>query len=201
MRRHSRERPPNARVQRTRSSPSALRSPLMRCPLGGFRVSRIGVRMLAGFVVSLWVQTALPAQSQFGHPPHSGLAVRVYDSVGGGILPGMPVTVSLWNMVSTGDSTWFGITDSRGEALFPDLLDGTYIVTACAAGLYPEYEVLVSVVSKKPSVAVLALGTTERSHHPCRPWVFTPTAVPPTDPIPRGKTLGDMRTPTPRKKS
>jgi hypothetical protein len=26
--------PPNTRVQRTRSSPSALRSPLMRCPLG-----------------------------------------------------------------------------------------------------------------------------------------------------------------------
>jgi hypothetical protein len=28
------ERPPNTRMQRTRSSPSALRSPLMRCPLG-----------------------------------------------------------------------------------------------------------------------------------------------------------------------
>src|ERR1700682_3483124 len=27
-------RPPNTRVQRTRSSPSALRSPLTRCPLG-----------------------------------------------------------------------------------------------------------------------------------------------------------------------
>jgi len=26
--------PPNTRMQRTRSSPSALRSPLMRCPLG-----------------------------------------------------------------------------------------------------------------------------------------------------------------------
>ena len=26
---------PNTRMQRTRSSPSALRSPLMRCPLGG----------------------------------------------------------------------------------------------------------------------------------------------------------------------
>ena len=25
---------PNTRMQRTRSSPSALRSPLMRCPLG-----------------------------------------------------------------------------------------------------------------------------------------------------------------------
>jgi hypothetical protein len=28
---------PNTRMQRTRSSPSALRSPLMRCPLGGQR--------------------------------------------------------------------------------------------------------------------------------------------------------------------
>jgi hypothetical protein len=30
------QRPPNTRMQRTRSSPSALRSPLMRCPLGRF---------------------------------------------------------------------------------------------------------------------------------------------------------------------
>ena len=29
--------PPNTRMQRTRSSPSALRSPLMRCPLGSVR--------------------------------------------------------------------------------------------------------------------------------------------------------------------
>ena len=29
--------PPNTRMQRTRSSPSALRSPLMRCPLGDER--------------------------------------------------------------------------------------------------------------------------------------------------------------------
>ena len=28
---------PNTRMQRTRSSPSALRSPLMRCPLGSVR--------------------------------------------------------------------------------------------------------------------------------------------------------------------
>ncbi len=33
--RWSREAPPNTRMQRTRSSPSALRSPPMRCPLGG----------------------------------------------------------------------------------------------------------------------------------------------------------------------
>ena len=32
---HGHGRPPNTRMQRTRSSPSALRSPLMRCPLGG----------------------------------------------------------------------------------------------------------------------------------------------------------------------
>ena len=41
---------PNTRMQRTRSSPSALRSPLMRCPLGdqGSRVARIalGLAML-----------------------------------------------------------------------------------------------------------------------------------------------------------
>ena len=38
-----RARRPNMRVQRTRSSPSALRSPLTRCPLGG------GYRQLASF--------------------------------------------------------------------------------------------------------------------------------------------------------
>ena len=31
---NAQKRPPNTRMQRTRSSPSALRSPLMRCPLG-----------------------------------------------------------------------------------------------------------------------------------------------------------------------
>jgi hypothetical protein len=33
--------PPNTRVQRTRSSPSALRSPLTRSPLGGVRHARL----------------------------------------------------------------------------------------------------------------------------------------------------------------
>ena len=32
--------PPNTRMQRTRSSPSALRSPLMRCPLGSAKGPR-----------------------------------------------------------------------------------------------------------------------------------------------------------------
>ena len=34
MRQSMKARPSNTRVQRTRSSPSALRSPLTRCPLG-----------------------------------------------------------------------------------------------------------------------------------------------------------------------
>jgi hypothetical protein len=34
----SSESPPNTRMQRTRSSPSALRSPLMRCPLGRLKL-------------------------------------------------------------------------------------------------------------------------------------------------------------------
>ena len=42
---------PNTRMQRTRSSPSALRSPLMRCPLGGpkslFRLSVLALIALA----------------------------------------------------------------------------------------------------------------------------------------------------------
>jgi hypothetical protein len=37
LRKHTDVRRPNMRVQRTRSSPSALRSPLMRCPLGAGR--------------------------------------------------------------------------------------------------------------------------------------------------------------------
>ena len=35
--------PPNTRVQRTRSSPSALREPLTRRPLGGLK-TEVGIR-------------------------------------------------------------------------------------------------------------------------------------------------------------
>jgi len=41
--------PPNTRMQRTRSSPSALRSPLMRCPLG----RRVALFMAAGLGVAI----------------------------------------------------------------------------------------------------------------------------------------------------
>ena len=43
-------RAPNTRMQRTRSSPSALRSPLMRCPLGGTK-SRNGGSSIAGMTL------------------------------------------------------------------------------------------------------------------------------------------------------
>ena len=45
------KRPPNTRMQRTRSSPSALRSPLMRCPLGRGRtwqlIRRVTLTLIA----------------------------------------------------------------------------------------------------------------------------------------------------------
>jgi hypothetical protein len=47
--------PPNTRMQRTRSSPSALRSPLMRCPLGGYGLSSL----LRGWAPSLLVLTVM----------------------------------------------------------------------------------------------------------------------------------------------
>jgi hypothetical protein len=51
--------PPNTRMQRTRSSPSALRSPLMRCPLGA-RNSQLAAR--TGVVWSVVVMVACGRQ-------------------------------------------------------------------------------------------------------------------------------------------
>ena len=46
--------PPNTRMQRTRSSPSALRSPLMRCPLGGLKLASwlTGLGLIVGACAS-----------------------------------------------------------------------------------------------------------------------------------------------------
>jgi len=44
---------PNTRMQRTRSSPSALRSPLMRCPLGGQKLSWCYWLVFAALLVPL----------------------------------------------------------------------------------------------------------------------------------------------------
>ena len=54
--------PPNMRVQRTRSSPSALRSPLTRRPLGGWKPSR-GASKPAGVLLIMAGCTAAPART------------------------------------------------------------------------------------------------------------------------------------------
>jgi len=60
--------PPNMRVQRTRSSPSALRSPLTRQPLGGVEVrSAQRVAMLSLIVLSMSCSNRQPEST--GLPP------------------------------------------------------------------------------------------------------------------------------------
>jgi hypothetical protein len=49
-------RPPNTRMQRTRSSPSALRSPLMRCPLGSAKWHLV--------LVTAWIALASVSHGQ-----------------------------------------------------------------------------------------------------------------------------------------
>ena len=60
-------RPPNTRMQRTRSSPSALRSPLMRCPLGR-RITMMALSLLLGPVFGgslMFGQASREAKPQF----------------------------------------------------------------------------------------------------------------------------------------
>jgi len=56
---------PNTRMQRTRSSPSALRSPLMRCPLGRRNnvVAVILGALLVSFVAGVGCSSCPPAQN------------------------------------------------------------------------------------------------------------------------------------------
>ena len=54
--------PPNTRMQRTRSSPSALRSPLMRCPLGSGKSQRwLGPAALGAIMAALFGAAATAA--------------------------------------------------------------------------------------------------------------------------------------------
>src|SRR4051812_25720645 len=71
----SRLRPPNPRVQRTRSSASPPHSPLTRHPLGG------RITLVAVLAVSLGLASERPALvTCAGESPHRNLLVLYYDS-------------------------------------------------------------------------------------------------------------------------
>jgi hypothetical protein len=54
---------PNTRMQRTRSSPSALRSPLMRCPLGSRNLQTRAIPMVSLAVMYLFLAQPSPGLS------------------------------------------------------------------------------------------------------------------------------------------
>ena len=113
---------PNTRMQRTRSSPSALRSPLMRCPLGVAIV----------VFVSIGCAERAPQAATAGRPDVSIQVpiIRVVDRDGVG-LPG--VTVLLCK--GAADAVRVVTTSAQGEALFPGLAVGTYRIQAGLQGL------------------------------------------------------------------
>jgi TonB family protein len=84
-------RPPNTRMQRTRSSPSALRSPLMRWPLGGpwlillFAVAPAWARALPQSL------TPTPAQGGVANQPVPVLVKRVEPKLPAGSMPGTAI--------------------------------------------------------------------------------------------------------------
>ena len=130
---------PNTRMQRTRSSPSALRSPLMRCPLGGRKppgrssaTRALGYFLFFGYAV---ISVAAPTPAK---PPSSGstptvtstptpqLVVRVLDW-NGETLPGTRVSVSY--LVSGSPRTFACQAGARGIAVIRGLPSGTADVT------------------------------------------------------------------------
>jgi hypothetical protein len=66
--------PPNARMQRARSSPSALRSPLMRCPLSP--LTPVGARHASAPVVAILVILCLGCQHANPPPYHPDGTLR-----------------------------------------------------------------------------------------------------------------------------
>jgi hypothetical protein len=72
--------PPNTRVQRTRSSPSALRSPLTRCPLGSGKSQRWLGALVFG---SLAASGCAASPSALAHPrPGFGQGLTLEMSLG-----------------------------------------------------------------------------------------------------------------------
>ena len=101
----------NTRVQRTRSSPSAHRSPLTRCPLGG-----LGRPSLPALV---WVLVAglAAAQIRAGQPA--------------------PLTVTVRNFSGdmTGAGSWMAVVRDPGESTVNSGHDGATLITVPLARL------------------------------------------------------------------
>ena len=116
-------RSPNTRVQRTRSSPSALRSPLTRCPLGGPKVAARG-HMPILVALGMLIAAVTVAQSR----PYQ-LEITVADPNGAAI-DGATVSVSIVD--EQGTILERRVTKSRpdGRAFIPVTADHHFVVTA-----------------------------------------------------------------------
>ena len=104
--------PPNTRMQRTRSSPSALRSPLMRCPLGSAK----GLLLLVALVV---------AHGCASVSEKSELTIGLVDAAGGHALPAIDVILT----EKTTGKVYQATTTATGQASFTGVAEGQYLLS------------------------------------------------------------------------
>jgi hypothetical protein len=123
---------PNTRMQRTRSSPSALRSPLMRCPLGGWW-RPLWLLLLSVHLAGVGLAESLAA-------PKGSLSVHVIDGAGGS-LPGAAVV--LYPADRPSEEAARGVTDSDGTLVIADLSLASYEVRVELLGLCADYAAVV----------------------------------------------------------
>jgi hypothetical protein len=141
--------PPNTRMQRTRSSASPPRSPLMRCPLGGSWASVLAGVVLAGGSVSCasWPspmsQVCPGAPVEVGTLRTSGLGFRLVGP------NGTPLSGFLWryrqNLILPGGwEEWERVEGEEcrrfqacGYAGVTDLEERAYEIEICPNGYRP----------------------------------------------------------------
>jgi len=138
---------PNTRMQRTRSSPSALRSPLMRCPLGSAKLLRaLLLQCVPLAALSCSASTASPANlsgwCSGGSAVDFGVQ-RLHGLVG--VLKGeqgpVPNAAVRWRAVGssmTATADWAaGATDQDGRFFVTDMSSGRWQLEICAKGYRP----------------------------------------------------------------
>ena len=153
---------PNTRMQRTRSSASPPRSPLMRNPLGGTKL--LGAAFTSVLLACSSGAPVRTAESQvcvgkpveFGTVTIRSFAFRVLDSLGKGVAARVRfrrdafiIQGGGWEQTVSGDDGWFAVAD------WPD---GRTEVEVCGANSRPLHG-FVDVVPTSP-VSKIALSLT-----------------------------------------
>jgi hypothetical protein len=168
--------PPNMRVQRTRSSPSALRSPLTRHPLGS-------AAPLVGSMVALFLVLCVGVACATSRPPNweecrgspvelgtlhgSWLGFRVVGSDGKPV-PGFwwrynrdLIFHSAWSAWSDAEGTECARFNSCGYAGITDQEEGTYEIEVCPPGHPPLHGYIDLRYSQKGMPVVLVAPSSE----------------------------------------